>query len=182
VQRHPKTKKVTTDKGALDRLYRRTKLPEVKAIQRLRQVDELRTTFLKEGTVGVGRVHANFLVHGTNSGRLSSSGPNLQNLNPTAKYIYVPSHEGWVFVEGDFNSLENRLTAWYANDTEKLAKLAMPGYNEHKETTAALFGIPIEEITKDMPEYRLGKSYNHAANYGLDPRKFAMTYDISEKE
>ena len=182
VQRHPKTKKITTDKGALDRLYRRTKLPEVKAIQRLRQVDELRTTFLKEGTVGVGRVHSNFLVHGTNSGRLSSSGPNLQNLNGTAKYLYVPSHEGWCFVEGDFSSLENRLTAWYANDRERLAKLSIPGYNEHKESTSVIFGIPVAEINKEMPEYRLGKAANHAANYGLGARKFAMTYDITEKE
>src|SRR5208337_252832 len=162
VQRHPKTKKVTTDKGALDRLYRRTKLPEVKAIQRLRQVDELRTTFLKEGTVGVGRVHANFLVHGTNSGRLSSSGPNLQNLNPTAKYIYVPSHEGWVFVEGDFSSLENRLTAWYANDTERLVRLSTPGFNEHKLSTSRIFGIRVEDVSKDSTEYRLGKAANHA--------------------
>jgi len=181
-QLHPKTKKVTTDKGALDKLYRRTKNPVVNTLKRLRQVEEMRTTFLKEGTVGVGRVHSNFLVHGTNSGRLSSSGPNLQNLNPSAKYIYVPSHQGWVFVEGDFSSLENRLTAWYANDTDRLAKLSTPGYNEHKETTSVIFGIPIGEINKEMPEYRLGKAANHAANYGLGARKFAMTYDIAEKE
>ena len=181
-QIHPKTKKVTTDKNALDRLFRKTKNPVLKAINRLRQLEELKSTFLKEKVVGVGRVHSNFLVHGTNSGRLSSSGPNLQNLNAAAKYIYTPSHADWVFIEADFSSLENRLTAWYANDWERLRKLATPGYNEHKEATSRIFGIPVADITKEMPEYRLGKAANHAANYGLGPRKFAMTYDITEKE
>lgn len=181
-QLHPKTKKVTTDKNALDKLFRKTKNPVVKALKDLRAKDELRTTFFQDKVAGVGRVHTNFLVHGTNSGRLSSSGPNLQNLNGAAKYIYVPSHADWCFVEADFSSLENRLTAWYANDWERLKRLAIPGYNEHKESTSKIFGIPVEEITKEMPEYRLGKAANHAANYGLGPRKFAMTYDISEKE
>jgi DNA polymerase-1 len=181
-QVHPKTKKVTTDKNALDRLFRKTKNPVLKTLTRLRQIEELKSTFLNQEVVGLGKVHSNFLVHGTNSGRLSSSGPNLQNLNSAAKYIYVPSHEGWCFVEADFSSLENRLTAWYANDWERLRKLAIPGYNEHKEATSRIFGIPVADITKEMPEYRLGKAANHAANYGLGPRKFAMTYDITEKE
>lgn len=181
-QVHAKTKKISTDKNSLAKLIRKTQHPALKALLRLRQVDELRTTFLKEGTVGSGRVHTHFAAHGTNSGRLSSSGPNLQNLNPTAKYIYVPSHPDWVFVEGDFSSLENRLTALYANDFERLNKLSDPHYNEHKEATSNIFGIPIDKINKDMPEYRLGKASNHAANYGLGPRKFAIMYDIPEKE
>lgn len=181
-QIHPKTKKVTTDKNALDRLFRKTKNPVLKTLTRVRQIEELKSTFLNEEVVGLGKVHSNFLVHGTNSGRLASSGPNLQNLNPAAKYIYVPSHEGWCFIEADFSSLENRLTAWYANDWDRLRKLSTPGYNEHKEATSRIFGIPVDQITKEMPEYRLGKAANHAANYGLGPRKFAMTYDITEKE
>jgi uracil-DNA glycosylase family 4 len=181
-QHNVKTKKVTTDKGALDKLFRKTKLPVLKALRRLRSIEELKSTFLSEETVGSGEVHSSYLVHGTNSGRLSSSGPNLQNLNDAAKHIYVPSHADWCFVEADFSSLENRLTAWYASDWERLRKLSIPGYNEHKESTSRIFGIPVDQITKDMPEYRLGKAANHAANYGLGKRKFAMTYDITEKE
>jgi len=78
----PKSEKLTTGKNALEKLARR--YPQhSKALNALRQLnkwDELVTTFAKEEMVHVERMHPNFNVHGTASGRLSSSDPNLQNI------------------------------------------------------------------------------------------------------
>jgi DNA polymerase I len=181
-QLHRKTKKVTTDKQALDRLYRQTKNPCLNALRKIRQLDELLSTFLKDDdddkAVPVGRIHSNFLVHGTGTGRLASSGPNMQNIPSKARYVYVPSHPDWCFVDCDFSSLENRLAAWYANDTDRLARLSVPGFNEHLWLARQIYG---EHITKDDPEYKYGKITNHGADGAMGARKLAQTHDLEEK-
>jgi len=183
-QLHAKTKKITSDKTALEKLYRQTKNPAIDAIRRVRQLGELIGTFLKDETedkqVAVGRIHSNFLVHGTNTGRLSSSGPNLQNIPPKARYIYVPSHSDWCFVEADFSSLENRLAMWYANDTERMERLSDPNFDEHRWFTAQVYNIPESEVTSELR--KKGKIANHGCDGGLGPRKLATTHSIPEKE
>ena len=167
---------------ALDRLYKKSKLPVLKTLARIRSIEELKSTFLKEEIVANGRVHGNFLVHGTNTGRLSSSGPNLQNLNSIAKYIYVPSHEGWCFVEADFSSLENRLAAHYAGDTDRLRRMAIPGFNEHKWLASQIYHVPEDQISKDSEEYGQAKHTNHGADAGMGPGKMSFQYGIPEKD
>lgn len=183
-QLHPKTKKVTASKSALERLYRKTKNPQLQTLQKLQSLDTLLSTSLKEEDKNepVTRIHANFLLHGTNTGRLSSSNPNMQNVTQRARYIYVPSFADWVFVEADFSSLENRLAAWYAGDTDRLARLSQPGFNEHRWLASKIYGIPESEITKEMWQYQRGKNTNHGCDGAMGPRKLAMTYDIPEKE
>ena len=185
-QLHAKTKKVTSDKMALERLYRQTKNPAINAIREVRQLGELIGTFLKDGEgdkqVAVGRIHSNFLVHGTSTGRLASSGPNLQNIPSKARYIYVPSHSDWCFVEADFSSLENRLAAWYAGDTERLSRLAIPDFNEHRWLASKIYNVPESELTKDDWRYKRGKITNHGADGAMGARKLATTHDLAEKD
>src|SRR5207245_10749735 len=111
--------------------------------QQLRTIASLESTFAKESFQGIERIKPNFNPHGTASGRLSSSDPNLQNVPSAARYIYVPSYPDWVLIEADFSSLENRLTAWFAQDSDRLERLSTPGFNEHKWVTSQFFGIPI---------------------------------------
>jgi len=185
-QLHAKTKKVTTDKTALDRLFRKTKLPFLKQLAEIRHLDEVIGTFLKDADhdkqVAVGRIHTNFLVHGTNTGRLASSSPNMQNVPPIAKHIYVPSHSDWCFVEADFSSLENRLASWYADDADRLKRLAIPGFNEHRWLASQIFNLPEEEINKKSDEYGRAKHTNHGADAGMGPRKMSVQYNIPEKD
>jgi uracil-DNA glycosylase family 4 len=168
VQRHPKTKKTTTDKNALDRLFKQTQRPEIDAIRKVRQLGELIGTFLQDETqnkqVASGRIHSSFLVHGTSTGRLASSGPNLQNQPIKARYIYVPSHSDWCFVEADFSSLENRLAAWYAGDTERLRRLSDPTFDEHRWLASHVFNVPEDQVTKE--QRKLGKIANHGCVTG----------------
>jgi uracil-DNA glycosylase family 4 len=186
IQRHPKTKKVTSDKNALARLYKQTQRKEIDAIRCVRQLGELIGTFLQDETeskqVAIGRIHSNFLVHGTSTGRLASSGPNLQNIPSKARYIYVPSHSDWCFIEADFSSLENRLAAWYANDTQRLHRLSDPSFNEHRALASLVYNLPEASITKEMHEYKMGKIANHGADGAMGPRKLAITHGIPEKD
>ena len=154
-------------------------------MRRLRVSDEMITTFAQEKMLYVSRVHPHHNVHGTRFGRLSSSDPNLQNIPPAARFIYVPSRPDWRFLEMDFSGLENRLTAWYANDTERLGRLAVSGFNEHKWAASQFFGIPYSDVEKDNDReapYHKGKTINHGKDGGMGPRKIANMYDMDFSE
>lgn len=183
-QLNVKTKRVSTDKTAIDRLVR--KYPEDKsldAIRKIRALDELVSTFVKESKdLGPTKVHANFLVHGTATGRLASSSPNMQNWPVLARKIFVPSHADWVFVNADFSSLENRLCAWYANDTERLAQMSDPTFNEHKVLCSKIYNIPVDQVDKGSWQYKRAKNTNHGADGALGPKRLSETYDIPFKE
>jgi uracil-DNA glycosylase family 4 len=179
--------RVTTDKNALDRLFRISGYnPAIKAVRELRRIDEILTTFAKEDLARLGTtIHANFNVHGTSTGRLSSSEPNMQNWPEPARAICIPHRPGWKFVSIDFSSIENRLTALFAGDTERLERYNQPGFNEHKYATSVFFGIPYEQVEKsnatDAP-YKKAKCIVHGVDGGEGARKIATLNDLPEKE
>lgn len=196
-QLNAKTKKVSTDKTVLERLANKQKDPVIKAtiqaVRKLRSLDELASSFIKgvkdadgnEIPARDGKVAPHFSPYGTSGGRLSSSGPNMQNQPPAARFIYVPSDPEWCLVEADFSSGENRLTAWYANDQERLQRLSTAGFSEHKLNAEIFFGVPYAEVVKDnSPDapYGRAKKLTHGINYGEGPRKIAMNLDLPEKD
>jgi DNA polymerase I-like protein with 3'-5' exonuclease and polymerase domains len=182
----PKSGRVTTGKLALDKLYGRTKNPALRALRRLNQLDELVTTFAKEDMVRAIRQHPHFNVHGTASGRLSSSDPNLQNIPETTRYIYVPSEPGWKIVDVDYSQIENRLTAYFAGDTERLRRFKEdPKFSEHRYAASLFLGIPYEDVVKDNDKdapYGKAKRIVHGTNYGMGYKKIANTFDMDYKE
>jgi uracil-DNA glycosylase family 4 len=196
-QTHAKTNEPTVDKTALPKLLRAAGKPAyiraqgeavsaevtraLRALQELRVIASLTSTFTKEEFLGIDRIHASFNVHGTASGRLSSSDPNLQNIPESARYIYVPSHSDWRIFDVDFSSLENRLTAWFANDYDRLERLSQKGFNEHKWTTSQFFDIPYEDVVKDNSKdapYGKAKRIGHGSNYGMGPLKISRLFDL----
>lgn len=182
----PKSGNVTTGKIALDKIYSRTKVRAVRAIKKLNQLDELITTFAKEEMVKIDRMFPHFNVHGTSSGRFSSSDPNLQNIPETARYIYVPSHPGWKIVDVDYSQIENRLTAFFAGDTERLLRFQRDAkFSEHRYAASLFLGIPYEDVEKDNDKdapYGKAKRIVHGTNYGMGYRKIANMYDMDLKE
>lgn len=184
-QFHPKTKKLTTDKNALERLFRKTKNPVLETLRNIQSIDTIISGFLSDedgSQASQGIVHANFLPHGTSTGRLSSSDPNMQNITPKAKYIYVPNHDGWCWIEADFSSLENTLAAYFANDEDRLRRMNEPGFNEHKWLANQIYNIPVEEIDKASWQYDRAKHTNHGADAGMGPRKMSLQYNIPERD
>ena len=185
VQYHIKTKKQTTDKTALDKLYRLAANPAILAVRKLRQIDETLTTFAKEKMVFGTSIHTSFNVHGTSSGRLSSSDPNLQNIPEDTRCIYIPHYAGWKLLQFDYSQIENRITAFLAHDTERLGRLNDSSFSEHKWAASQFFGIPYEEVVKDNDKeapYGKAKRIVHGSNYGMGARKIANLYDMQEVE
>jgi DNA polymerase I-like protein with 3'-5' exonuclease and polymerase domains len=185
----PKKGTITTGKIALDKLTKRVKDDKARrsivALKRLNALDEMLTTFCKEGMVGINRMHPHFNVHGTSSGRLSSSDPNLQNIPEPARCIYVPSHPGWEIMDVDYSQLENRLTAWFANDHERAKRLEDPDFSEHKYAASLFVGVPYDEVVKDNDKdapYGKAKRIVHGTNYGMGPQKIVNLYDMDLKE
>lgn len=89
-----------------------------------------------------GRVHTQFLIHGTTTGRLSSRNPNLQNLpkkHEEARNPFVAS-QGCTLLSADYNNLEVRVLA-YEVDDKALIRTLESGINIHDENTRILFGI-----------------------------------------
>lgn len=186
VQTDVKTGKVSTGKMALAKLIRMAKDPApIIALRELNKIDELISTFCQPDMLTRERQHTDFNVHGTSGGRLSSSGPNLQNIPPAARFLYVPTHADWQLVELDFSNIENRLTAYLAGDTKRLANYATPGYNDYKHFASVYFGIPYDEVVKDNDReapYGKAKMVVLGSNYGLGALKLSRMHDLDFKE
>lgn len=185
VQRKVDTEKITTDKRALGKLFRMTQNPAINALKKLNGLDEILSSFATEKAAKITKQHASFNPHGTNSGRLSSSGPNMQNQPPVARFMYVPSHDGWEWGSFDFSNIENRLAAYYANDTDRLNRYADPKYSDYKQLASRAFGIPYEQVEKDNDReapYGMAKAVVLGFNYGLGALKCARMNDMELKD
>jgi DNA polymerase-1 len=136
----------------------------------------------------VGRVHASFWLHGTSTGRISSSDPNLQNIPAVSlsggKYVErrsgkptawparrgFASAPGWLIVEADFSQLELRVAAALSGD-ERLRQVFVDGKDIHREVAATMFSKQPEEVTK--PERFLAKAVDFGLIYGRTGKAIA---------
>jgi uracil-DNA glycosylase family 4 len=182
VQRHLKTKEPTVDKGALDKLARKFKLPVLKVLKELNAYAILLSSFAKEDLDQTSeRLHPSFNPHGTSTGRLSSSGPSFQNQAVKTRFMYVSRWENGKLVDADYSGIENRITGWLANDTDRLGWLADPKFSEHKFLVAMFFGIPYDDVEKShdpASPYAICKRIVHGTNYCMGAKKIADQYDL----
>lgn len=180
-----KSGNITTGKMAIAKLFGKTRNPAITALGKLNKIDETLSTFAKSEMLSISRMYPHFNVHGTASGRLSSSEPNLQNIPDAVRCIYVPSHAGWKIVDVDYSNIENRLTAILAGDTARLKKYEDPKYSDYKLLVSRAYGIPESEVIKDNSReapYGKCKAIVLGINYGLGAKKISKMYDIELKE
>ena len=128
-----------------------------------------------------GNLHGNLKLGGTQSGRLSSNNPNLQNLPSGSTYgkdiksCFV-APEGWLWASADFASLEDRINAVLTKDPNKI-KVYTDGYDGHCLRAFAYFGDQMPDIEDTV------KSINSIENKYPDLRQkskaptFALTYN-----
>lgn len=98
-------------------------------------------------------MHGNFKLGGTKSGRLSSNGPNLQNIPSSsrlAKWIKmcIRAPKGWMWVGLDYDSLEDKISALLTKDPNKI-KVYTDGYDGHSLRAYSYFGHDMEGIEPD---------------------------------
>lgn len=101
-----------------------------------------------------GRVHTTYKIHGTRTGRLSSSEPNVQNVprNPVIRGQYVAA-PGRRYVEVDLNQAELRLLATLSRDPELCKIYLTQGMSLHDEVRAELFGYAKDWDEKSVAFY-----------------------------
>jgi DNA polymerase-1 len=127
------------------------------------------------------RVHTTFNLHGTVTGRLSSSDPvNLQNIprEGEARNMFIAT-PGWTLVECDGSQMEVRVLAWYAKDERLLEALAAGG-DIHTRTACLMFGLKPEEVTKE--KRTAAKRLTFGLIYGMSAQSLAEDLGVSLAE
>lgn len=127
-----------------------------------------------------GRIHADFRQIGATGGRMSCSDPNLQQIPNTPDYrlcFRVP--EGRKLITADYSQIELRILADWSQDAA-LVKSLMSGEDLHRVTASRMFGVPLEQVSKE--ERAAAKQLNYGIIYGLGPQGLAARLDCSVEE
>lgn len=127
------------------------------------------------------RVHTTFNLHGTVTGRLSSSNPvNLQNIpkTPEARNAFIAT-PGYTLVEGDLSQAEVRVLAWFCKDPNLIEALAQGG-DMHIRTASIMFDKKPEEITPEMRQ--AAKRITFGLIYGKTVESLAKDLGVSIPE
>ena len=172
----------STDKDALAAIQDFHPLP-AKILEYRGKLKMLRTYVeaLLDAADDEGRVHTNFNLHGTVTGRLSSSDPiNLQNIPRTEEarnaFIATP---GYTLVEADLSQAEVRVLAWYCKDPNLIKALAEGG-DVHIRTACIMFHKKPKEVTKELRQ--AAKRLSFATIYGQSVEALAKELGVSVTE
>jgi DNA polymerase I len=127
-----------------------------------------------------GRVHSTYKQHGTVTGRLSSSEPNLQNIprDSTIRGIFI-AKPGCTLIEADYGQAEFRFWAHYSQDPQMNRDIAS-GQDIHKMTAASAFGVSYDQVTKKQRQD--AKAIVFGLMYGRGTWSVAQQLGISEEE
>jgi DNA polymerase-1 len=131
-----------------------------------------------------GKIHTTYNQTVTATGRLSSSNPNLQNLpirserGQLIRQAVIPD-EGCVFLSADYSQIELRLMAHFSQDPH-MVEAFRSGQDVHAATAAKIFGVSIEEVTKE--QRRQAKTANFGIIYGISAFGLAQQLDCSRSE
>ena len=131
-----------------------------------------------------GKIHTTYNQTVTATGRLSSSNPNLQNLpirSERGRFIReaVIPDEGCLFLSADYSQIELRLMAHFSQDEHMLAAFRS-GQDIHAATAAKIYGLPIEEVSKD--QRRKAKTANFGIIYGISAFGLSQQLGCSRTE
>ncbi len=174
----------STNADTLDRLRY---APIVGHVLEYRELTKLKSTYA-DGLLKVigpdGRIHTNFQMTVTATGRLSSTDPNLQNI-PVRRELgaglrrMFTAGEGNVLVDADYSQIELRLLAHISGD-ENMRQAFLSGEDVHRVTASQVFGIPLEEVTPE--ERRRAKAVNFGIVYGISAFSLSQDIDVSVAE
>ena len=165
--------------------------PIIPLIREYRELAKLQNTYVdvlpKLLNHTTNRIHTNFNQAVTTTGRLSSSDPNLQNipirteLGKKVRDTFV-AEPGNVLISVDYSQIELRIVASLAQD-KKMIEIFKKGEDIHQATAAAINGVKLSEVTKDMryaaKEVNFGVLYGMGA-YGLSWRTKIPQWEAKE--
>jgi DNA polymerase-1 len=184
----PKTKKIktgfTTDAESLDWLHQKTGHPILTSLLRIRETKKLGTTV--EGLIAEiardGRIHTHFAQTVAATGRLSSTGPNLQNIpvrteeGRRIRNCFIAGKGYSSLLTADYSQIEMRIMAHLSHDAKLLAAFAS-GEDLHATIASEIFGVKPTEVDPEMRRQIKAMSYGLA--YGLSSYGLSAQLDIA---
>lgn len=165
--------------------------PEHEIIEHIllyRQLGKLKSTYIDGLSKEIhedGKIHTRFQQALTQTGRLSSINPNLQNIpirleeGRKIRAAFVPSEPNWIMFAADYSQIELRVLAHISQD-EKLIEAFRAGEDIHTKTAMDVFGVSKEEVTANMR--RAAKAVNFGIVYGISDYGLSQSLDIPRKE
>jgi DNA polymerase I len=184
----PKTKKIktgyTTDADALNWLFEKTSHPVLAALLRIRETKKLATTI--EGLVVEiredKRIHTHFAQTVAATGRLSSVGPNLQNIpvrteeGRKIRHCFIAGSGYDALLTADYSQIEMRIMAHLSHD-KHLLQAFESGEDLHATIAAEVFGVKPSDVDSEMRRQIKAMSYGLA--YGLSSYGLAVQLDLT---
>ena len=176
----------TTDVDVLEKL--KGQHPVIEKILEYRTLTKLNSTYV-EGLIPyinpeTKKIHSSFHQTITATGRISSTDPNLQNIPTRAELgkqirkAFKPA-EGNVYIDADYSQIELRVLAHISQD-ENMIYAFKHGEDIHKQAASKVFGVPIEEVTKEQRSS--AKAVNFGIVYGISDFGLANQIGVSNKE
>ena len=171
----------STNAEILEKL--RDKHEIVEKVLEYRQLAKLKSTYVTGLSSVVnpktGRIHSHFNQTVTNTGRLSSTEPNLQNIpvrTPLGREIrkmFIAEKDGWTLIDADYSQIELRVLAHIADDSA-MKQAFLDNEDIHTQTAATVFKMPVDEVTPLMRSR--AKAVNFGIVYGIGA--FSLAKDI----
>ncbi len=186
-QKKTKTGQYATGEDVLSYLAKDNEI--IGSILDWRSLIKLQNTYIEALPLQVdkktGRVHTDYMQTVAATGRLSSNNPNLQNIpirterGRLIRKAFIPRDENYVLLSADYSQIELRIIAALSGE-ENMIKAFQNGEDIHKSTAAKVFGIPIEEVTKDQRSH--AKTVNFGIVYGVSAFGLSNQTSLSRKE
>ena len=176
---------VSTDDETLRLLLvRGQQVDLIKKILKHRKFSKLYRTYLlgiaKRVNRKTERVHTEYLIHGTVSGRLASANPNMQNIanEVDIKNLFV-APEGWKIIDADYKQLEYRVFINYAKDKKAYEDLRT-GLDVHRLIASKTLHKRFEDVTDKERSHAKGVTFGLL--YGMATETLAKEYNMSYSE
>ncbi|HJA24168.1 MAG TPA: DNA polymerase I [Candidatus Limosilactobacillus intestinavium] len=166
------------------------KAPIIDNILVYRQIAKIQSTYIT-GLLKVihssdQKIHTRYLQTLTQTGRLSSVDPNLQNIpvrleeGRKIRKAFKPSHQGWKIFSSDYSQVELRVLAHVTGD-HALQQDFIDGKDIHESTARRIFNLlPDEQVTPNMR--RQAKAVNFGIVYGISDYGLSQNIHVSRKQ
>ena len=163
--------------------------PVPKFILEYRKYAKLYSTYvvglLNEVNPKTKKVHTIFKQALTQTGRLSSTEPNIQNIpvrteeGRIIRSVFIPSDQANYLVSADYSQIELRILA-HASNCEAMIQTFNNGIDLHTDTASKIYNVDIKNVTKEMR--RVAKAVNFGIVYGMSDWGLSEELHISPKE
>ena len=177
----------STNESVLAALAKEHAFPSL--ILEYRQLAKLKSTYIdalpKMINARTGRLHARFNQTGTETGRLSSSQPNLQNipirteLGRQIRRAIIPSRKDLEMISADYSQIELRILAHLSGD-KNLIRAFRQGEDIHDFTASLIFEVDEKDVTPQMRN--TAKRVNFGIIYGMSAFGLAGDLGVSQSE